>query len=31
MEIETGTITIAIMSTIILAFGLWVIHKITNI
>jgi hypothetical protein len=31
MEIETGTITIAIMSTIILAFGLWIIHKITNI
>ena len=31
MELETGTISIAIMSTIILAFGLWVIHKITNI
>ena len=31
MEIETGTISIAIMSTIILAFGLWIIHKITNI
>jgi hypothetical protein len=31
MEIETGTITIAIMSTLILAFGLWIIHKITNI
>jgi hypothetical protein len=31
MEHETGTIAIAIMSTLILAFGLWVIHKITNI
>lgn len=31
MEIETGTIAIAIMSTLILAFGLWIIHKITNI
>lgn len=31
MELETGTVSIAIMSTIILAFGLWVIHKITNI
>lgn len=31
MEIEAGTISIAIMSTIILAFGLWVINKITNI
>jgi hypothetical protein len=31
MEVETGTITIAIMSTLILAFGLWIIHKITNI
>ena len=31
MELETGTISIAIMSTIILAFGLWIIHKITNI
>jgi len=31
MEIETGTITVAIMSTIVLAFGLWIIHKITNI
>lgn len=31
MELETGTVTIAIMSTLILAFGMWVIHKITNI
>jgi len=31
MELETGTITIAIVSTLILAFGLWIIHKITNI
>jgi hypothetical protein len=31
MEIEAGTISIAIISTIILGFGLWVIHKITNI
>jgi len=31
MEVETGTIVIAIFSTIVLAFGLWVINKITNI
>ena len=31
MELETGTITVAIVSALILAFGLWVIHKITNI
>lgn len=31
MELETGTISVAIMSTIILAFGLWIIHKITDI
>jgi len=31
MELETGTITVAIISTIILSFGLWIIHKITNI
>jgi len=31
MELETGTISVAIMSTIILAFGLWIIHKITNV
>jgi hypothetical protein len=31
MELETGTITIAIISTIVLAFGFWIIHKITDI
>lgn len=31
MELEAGTITIAIISTIILAFGFWIIHKITDI
>ncbi len=31
MELEAGTISISIMSTLILAFGLWIIHKITNI
>lgn len=31
MELQTGTITVAILSTIILAFGLWIINKITNI
>lgn len=31
MELEAGTITIAIISTLILAFGLWIIHKITTI
>lgn len=31
MELETGTITVAILSTVVLAFGLWIIHKITNI
>lgn len=31
MELEAGTISVAIMSTIILAFGLWIIHKITDI
>jgi len=31
MELETGTIAVAVMSTIILAFGLWVINKITNL
>jgi hypothetical protein len=31
MEFETGTVSIAIVSTLILAFGLWVINKITNI
>lgn len=31
MELQTGTITVAILSTLILAFGLWIIHKITNL
>jgi hypothetical protein len=31
MELEAGTISVAIMSTIILGFGLWIIHKITDI
>lgn len=31
MESEVGTITVAIISTLILAFGLWIIKKITEI
>lgn len=31
MELEAGTITVAIISTLVLGFGLWIIHKITNI
>jgi len=31
MGIETGSIVMAILSTLILAFGLWVIYKISNI
>ncbi len=31
MEMETGTIIVAIVSTIVLAFALWIINKITNI
>jgi len=31
MEMETGTIVVAIISTLVLAFALWVIDKITNI
>jgi len=31
MEYETGTITIAVISTLILGFGLWIIHKINEI
>ena len=30
METEYGTIGIAIISTVVLAFGLWVIKKITE-
>ena len=28
---ETGTIVVAVASTIVLAFALWIINKITNI
>jgi hypothetical protein len=31
MDIETGSIVTAIISTIILAFALWIIYKISNI
>jgi hypothetical protein len=31
METEVGTIGVAIASTLILAFGFWIINKITNI
>lgn len=31
METEYGTIIISVVSTIILAFALWIINKITNI
>ena len=31
MEMETGTIIVAIASTIVLAFAFWIINKITNI
>jgi hypothetical protein len=31
MDIESGAIAIALISALILGFGLWVIHKITNI
>ncbi len=31
MESELGTVTVAIVSTLILAFGLWIIKKITEI
>ncbi len=30
MESEVGTVTIAVLSTLILAFGLWVIRKLTQ-
>ncbi len=30
MESELPTITIAVLSTVILAFGLWIIRKITQ-
>jgi len=31
MELETGTIVITIISTLILGFGLWIIQKIIDI
>jgi hypothetical protein len=31
MDIESGAIAIALISALILGFGLWIIHKITNI
>jgi len=31
MESEYGTITIAILSTVVLAFALWIIREITKI
>ena len=31
MEHEAGTITIAVISTVVLGFGLWIIHKINEI
>jgi len=31
MDIELGTIGVAIVSTIILGITFWIIHKITNI
>jgi len=31
MEVESGTIVVAIASTIVLAFAFWIIYKITNI
>jgi hypothetical protein len=30
VESEIGTITIAVLSTVILAFGFWIIKKITE-
>ena len=30
MESEYGTVAVAVVSTLILAFGLWVIRKITQ-
>ncbi len=31
MESELGTVTIAVVSTLILAFGLWIVRKLTQI
>ena len=31
MDIETGSIGIAIISAMILGFGFWILHKMSNI
>jgi len=31
MEIESGTVAIALISTLLLALSFWVIHKITHL
>jgi hypothetical protein len=31
MDIESGSIVIAIMSAMILGFGFWIIHKMSNL
>jgi hypothetical protein len=31
MELETGTVVVTIISTLILGFALWIIQKIINI
>jgi hypothetical protein len=31
MESQIGTVSIAIVSAVILGFGYWIIHKITNL
>jgi len=31
MEIESGSIVIAIMSTLILGFGFWIINRMSNL
>jgi len=31
MEIESGSIVIAIISSLILGFGFWIIHRMSNL
>jgi len=31
MDIESGSIVIAIMSALVLGFGLWIINKVSNL
>jgi len=31
MEIESGSIVIAIISTFVLGFGFWIIHRMSNL